>query len=410
MWRYQLLLLLLSPFILFRVLRFARRYPNYRALEALIGQGKPITAGLWVHCASVGEVIAVKPLIHKWLASHPGDTLLVTTVTPTGEEQVRTAFGDRVVHRYLPIDWNWSVKRALRKIQCANLLIVETELWPNLLQQVSSGGVKVSLINGRLSERSFRRYQRFPWLTNAIFNSLSGVCAHDKEDGERFTILGARDVIVTGNIKFDLTIDRQILTSDWRQKVSPTSYIWIAASTHAGEDEIFLSVQQQLLKRYPEALLLLVPRHPERFDKVYQQAQIVFKDVGRRSITPIEQWSKLQVLVGDSMGELMRYYQLADVAVVAGSFIERGGHNPIEPAVLGKPVLIGPHTFNFLEITEALIRAEGAQRCNTQNELTEQLSDLFENKEKLRALSVNAKRFAASNQGAVDKVLQHLEN
>lgn len=408
MWLYRLLLVMLSPFILKRLFGYRKRYSNYRLEEAL-GRWPETRADFWLHCASVGEVLAAKALIEQWLAAYPHKTMLVTTVTPTGASQLSRLFPDRVQHRYLPIDLSFCVKRAFKHIHCSELAIVETELWPNLLRIAKQKAMRVQIINARLSERSAKRYQTYSFFSRALMALPTRFLAHSQVDAERFRALGANEVKVVGNIKFDLQVLDDPVVEDWRAGlVESGALVWVAASTHEGEDEQVLQAHQSLLKVNQQAKLIIVPRHPERFDQVFELARKTGLRVARRSNIPYEKWVEFDVLLGDSMGEMMRYYGISDVAFVGGSLIQRGGHNPIEPAILSKPILVGPYTFNFADITESLVEDGGAYRCADANELSSKLVELV-NPDKRLSIGVNALANAQRNQGALKRVLQYLD-
>lgn len=406
MWLYRFALLLLTPVILLKIWRFQKKYSHYRPKEAL-GFWPSVSADLWIHCASVGEVLAVRPLIVQLREKHPAYRFLITTMTPTGAEQVEKSF-PFAEHRYLPMDWRLSVKRALKQLTCKHLLIVETELWPNLLFQAKKQGLRVDVVNARLSERSFLRYQKFSIISQPLFKLPNSFLAHAKSDAERFEALGAKKVLTTGSIKFDLAVSPDVLEDNWREQLG-SRFVWIAASTHQGEDEVALNSHKALLQKESDALLLLVPRHPERFDTVYALAKQHFEKVGLRSQESPDQWSKFDVVIGDSMGEMMHYYQASDLAFVGGSLIKRGGHNPIEPALLGKVILVGPHTFNFLDITEQLIQIKGAIRCLDETALEGALVSFASNPSLCYRVGRAAQRFAEKNQGAVTRVLSEID-
>ena len=406
MWLYRTLLLLLTPIVLLKIRRFKKSYVHYRAKEAL-GVWPAVEADLWIHCASVGEVLAVRPLVLQWREKYPNHRLLMTTMTPTGAEQVAKAF-PFAEHRYLPMDWRFSVKSALKKITCQHLLIVETELWPNLLQLAKRQGVRIEVVNARLSERSFQRYQKFPLVSRLLFALPDCFLAHAQSDALRFEALGAKKVLVTGSIKFDLAVPEEVFEANWRRQLG-SRFVWVGGSTHHGEEDVLLRTHKTLMQKQANALLLLVPRHPERFEAVYTLAKQSFDRVTLRSQTPPDQWSDFDVVIGDSMGELMYYYQASDMAFVGGSLIKRGGHNPIEPALLGKAVLVGPHTFNFLDITNQLLQVNGAVRCQDEAQLERVVLDLaIQSSQRLR-LGQTALRFAEKNQGAVTRVLAEID-
>lgn len=408
MWLYRVLLALASPFIARRIWRFHKRYSNYRVQEAF-GNWGLVQADLWLHCASVGEVLAAKTLVNQWLEAHPDKQLLITTVTPTGEEQVQKWFAGRVQHRYLPLDHKVCVQRALKHLSCPQLAIIETELWPNLLTAVKAKGMTIQIVNARLSERSAKRYEKFSFFSKPLMALPDQFLAHAQADAERFKALGAKEVPVVGNIKFDITPPVDSEVPIWHNALAPNGeFIWIAASTHEGEDSQFIEAHKVLKQQLANAKLVLVPRHPERFDSVYELCkQQGFKTV-RRSDNKLDTWSQADVLLGDSMGEMMRYFAMSDVAFVAGSMIERGGHNPIEPAILAKPVLVGEHTFNFAEITESLIQDQGALRVHSITELVDQLLYL-KNIYVRQTMGQKALENAQANQGALARVLDYLK-
>lgn len=408
MWLYRVLLALASPFIARRIWRFHKRYANYRVQEAL-GNWGAVQADLWLHCASVGEVLAAKPLIARWLEVNPGKQLLITTVTPTGEEQVQKWFADRVQHRYLPLDHKVCVQRALANLNCPQLAIIETELWPNLLQTAKAKGMIIQIINARLSERSAKRYEKFGCFSKPLMALPDRFLAHAEADAKRFQELGAKEVSVVGNIKFDITAPNDSEVPIWREALAPNhEFVWIAASTHEGEDAQFLEAHQALRKQIPQSKLILVPRHPERFEAVYELSQQQGFHTVRRSEDTLNTWAQSEVLLGDSMGEMMRYFAISDVTFVAGSMIERGGHNPIEPAILSKPVIVGPHTFNFADITDSLIHDGGAARVHSVSELLDQLL-LLQNAKQRQIMGQKALSNAQSNQGALKRVCHFLD-
>lgn len=406
MWLYSCVINLLTPLIWLKIRRFKRSYANYRAEEAY-GHWGEVEADLWLHCASVGEVLAARPLVEQWREKYPDQRLLVTTMTPTGAEQVAKIF-PFAQHKYLPMDWRRAVKKALSQLDCPRLLIIEMELWPNLIRYAKQKGLHVSIVNARMSERSFLRYQKFPRFSRRLFALPDQFLAHAQADADRIKGLGASKVYATGSIKFDLAVSKEVLEQNWREQIDK-SFVWIAASTHQGEDALILKAHQALLKSQPQALLILVPRHPERFAEVSQLARESFSKVSLRSNTPVNEWGDFQVVIGDSMGELMHYYQASDLAFVGGSLIRRGGHNPIEPALLSKAILVGPHTFNFQDITDQLILAKGALRCQDEEQLSNLLVSLAKQTSQRIRLGQAALRFAQNSQGAVTRVLNEID-
>ncbi|AEF53835.1 3-deoxy-D-manno-octulosonic acid transferase [Marinomonas posidonica] len=406
MWLYRFLLALLTPIICLKVRRFKKNYPAYRAKEAFGRWGK-VEADLWIHCASVGEVLAARPLVTQWRKKYPNQTLLVTTMTPTGAAQVAQVF-PFALHRYLPMDWRLAVRLALRHLTCPRLLIIETELWPNLLEQAKSQGLRISIVNARMSERSYQRYQKFSAISRHLFTLPDQFLAHAQADAQRFKGLGAKKVYVTGSIKFDLNVPEEVMQHQWRDDFDK-DFVWVAASTHQGEDELMLQTHQALLEKQPKALLILVPRHPERFESVFALAQASFSRVGLRSQVAFNKWSEYDVIIGDSMGELMQYYQTADLAFVGGSLVKRGGHNPVEPALLAKAIIVGPHVFNFKDITDQLLLEKGALQCQDETQLTEFVLALASQASQRLRIGQSAQRFAEKSQGAVTRVLNEID-
>jgi 3-deoxy-D-manno-octulosonic-acid transferase len=379
---YTGLLYLLLPLALLRLYWRGRQDAGHRRRwrERLgIIPPLPESSCLWVHAVSVGETRAALPLIRALLNRYPDLPLLVTTTTLTGSRQVREAMGERVHHVYAPYDLPGAAARFLRQTRPRLALIMETELWPNLLRQCAVAGIPTLIANARLSERSARGYARIRWLTASMLRDITLIAAQAEADAERFRALGAPRVEVTGNLKYDLTLPDDLLERgrQFRQDVLGTHRaVWIAASTHAGEEEQVLDAFARLRARWPELLLLLVPRHPERFDGVaalYQQRGFsVVRRSEQRICTP-----EAAVFLGDSMGELLLFYAATDLAFVGGSLVPTGGHNVLEPALLGLPVLFGPHMFNFTEAGERLLEAKAAWQVTNAAELAAMVDRLL---------------------------------
>ena len=373
--------------------------------------------GIWLHAVSVGESIAAAPLVRELLARYPQLPITITCMTPTGSERIQAMFGGaeyagRVQHCYLPYDLPWAAARFLDQVQPRLAVIMETELWPNHIHQCAKRGIPVALANGRLSERSARGYARFANLTAPMLAELKLLTVQTALEAERFRSLGARAecVEVTGSIKFDLTIDPELLTraavlrEQWQATQRP---VWIAASTHAGEDEIVLAAHRELLKQTPDALLILVPRHPERFNTGLELCQRQGFSTRRRSTGEAVQAAD-QVLLGDTMGELLFLYALADIAFVGGSLVANGGHNLLEPAALGKPVLSGPHLFNFLEIAAQLRAAGALSEVVDADGLAQRVAQLWREPEATQAMRNAGLAVMQANQGALARLLTGL--
>lgn len=409
---YTLLFHLGLPLVALRLAWRAWHAPAYaRRIGERFAFGLPPIrpGGIWVHAVSVGESIAAAPMVRALLERHPDLPITITCMTPTGSERIRALFGDRVQHCYLPYDLPWAASRFLDRVRPKLAVIMETELWPNHIHQCARRGIPVVLANARLSERSARGYARFGKLTAPMLAELSWIAVQTGAEAERFRALGARPecVGVTGSIKYDLHIDPALvqraaeLRAQWAAAARP---VWIAASTHAGEDEIMLAAHKSLLVQRPDALLILVPRHPERFGPVFELCRREGLATVRRS-TGAPVTAADAVLVGDTMGELLFLYALADIAFVGGSLVPNGGHNLLEPAALGKPVLSGPHLFNFLEIAAQLRDAGALAEVADADELAAQIGGLWAAPDRAAAMRDAGLGVLKANQGALERLL-----
>ena len=412
---YTLLFHVALPLILLRLAWRAWRAPAYarRVGERFaLGLAPLQPDGIWLHAVSVGESIAAAPLVRELLARYPHLPITITCMTPTGSERIRALFpaeqyAGRIQHCYLPYDLPWTAARFLRQLRPRLAVIMETELWPNFIAACERRAIPVVLANARLSERSARGYARFARLTAPMLARLQLIAVQSAAEAQRFLQLGARSeaVQVTGSIKFDLQVDAQLLAratacrADWGARP-----VWIAASTHAGEDEIALAAHRQLLARWPQALLILVPRHPERFNSVYELCQRQGFATCRRSAGAQPQATDA-LLLGDTMGELLFLYALADVALVGGSLVVNGGHNLLEPAALGKPVLSGPHLFNFLEISSQLREAGALREVQDADSLAREVAQLWQSRDDWQAMSEAGLAVLRRNQGALARLL-----
>lgn len=413
---YTLLFHLGLPLVALRLFLRGRKAPAYRARIAerfacqlpAMRQG-----GIWVHAVSVGESIAAAPMVRALLKQYPDLPITLTCMTPTGSERIRAMFeGEpRVQHCYLPYDLPWTAGRFLDHVRPRLGIIMETELWPNHIHQCARRGIPVALANARLSERSARGYARFAGLTRPMLEEMSLIAVQTETEAERFRTLGARDecVQVTGSIKFDLKVDDQLpprasaLREQWAARQRP---VWIAASTHDGEDALVLEAHRELLKVHSDALLILVPRHPERFAAVHELCAGQFTTVRRSNGDTVT--AQTQVLLGDTMGELLFLYALADIAFVGGSLVATGGHNPLEPAALALPVLMGPHVFNFLEISAMLREAGALQQVDDAEGLAGAVRRLVELPQDARRMGEAGRAVMQANQGALQRLLDGL--
>ncbi|WP_253952040.1 lipid IV(A) 3-deoxy-D-manno-octulosonic acid transferase, partial [Photobacterium sanctipauli] len=413
---YSLLLYLVTPLILIRLYKPQKGKPSVgkRWLEHF-GFTPPLSSKspLWIHAVSVGETIAATPLIKQLKKEYPEIPILVTTTTPTGAEQAEK-LGDLIEHRYMPLDFPWAVSRFIKTTHPRGLYIMETELWPNTLNTARLSGIPVTIINARLSERSYLRYAKFQSLFDLLSKNINSILCQHHDDAERFKQLGITEnkIHVTGSIKFDITPAPGLskAASTLRCQLGRDRPIWIAASTHAGEDELILKAHTALLKNYPKALLILVPRHPERFNRVYSLCKQQGVSVERRT-TSEQVTCNTQVYLADTMGEMMLLFSTSDVAFVGGSLIgdKVGGHNLLEPAALGLPILSGPSYFNFMDITHQLIAARGAEIVADSHQLTEQLNKLFSDPEHRHTMGKAAFSIVMKNQGALRKTIAALD-
>ncbi|HDZ57051.1 MAG TPA: 3-deoxy-D-manno-octulosonic acid transferase [Pseudomonas xinjiangensis] len=407
---YTLVFTLLMPLVLVRLLYRAWRAPAYvrRWHERFATGGDLRPGGIWVHAVSVGESIAAAPMIRELQERYPDLPMNVTCMTPTGSEQIRKMFGDKVGHAYLPYDLPWLQRRFLSRLRPTICIIMETELWPNLVAECKAATIPVVLANARLSERSARGYQRIGGLVRPMFAALDWIAVQTQAEALRFANLGARQeaMTITGSIKFDLqpAPALKIRAAEWRSVWGPRP-VWVAASTHAGEDEQVLRAHQRILVDHPETLLVLVPRHPERFDAVARLVRDADMQLVRRSegTSPSQ---REQVLLGDTMGELMQFYACADIAFVGGSLVATGGHNYLEPAALGLPLLSGPHCFNFTEVSELLQGAGALQIVRDADELAEGVIKYLDAPAAAERAGASGYRVVQDNQGALRKLLE----
>ncbi len=406
---YSALFYLLLPFVLLRMLWRSRRAPAYRSRLAERFGIFPADFGdrplIWVHAVSVGETLAAAPLIEGLLSDHPGHAVLVTTTTPTGSDRVRALFGERVFHVYAPWDMPGAVKRFLRKTRPRLLVIMETELWPNLLHYCHGAGCPVVLANARLSARSSRGYARFGALTRPMLRQLSVVACQSRADGDRFLALGlpGERLRVTGSIKFDLELDEALRSAAAGLREAIGRPVILASSTHPGEDEIILAALRRVRQELADVLCLLVPRHPERFDSVYQLCTEQGWRVVRRSTGQLP-GPEDEILLGDTMGELRLLSGAATVAVIGGSFIEHGGQNVLEAAAWGVPVVTGPHMFNFAEISALLLDAGAMIQLQGPEQLADCLLQLLRDEPGRQRMGAAGAQVVADNRGALSRL------
>ncbi|MCU7816848.1 MAG: lipid IV(A) 3-deoxy-D-manno-octulosonic acid transferase [Candidatus Thiodiazotropha sp. (ex Rostrolucina anterorostrata)] len=407
---YTLLFTLLVPVYLLRLYWRGFRAPAYheRWLERFGIFEQPLKQeGIWVHAVSVGEVQAVAQLVGRLLDRYPGMPLLITTTTPTGAERVLALFGNDVEHRYAPIDLPWVVRRFLVAFQPRLLILVETEIWPNLIHHAKLEGVPTLLANARLSVRSARGYHRLAGLTREALRNLTLIAPHAEADAERFHTLGARPekIEVTGSIKFDIHLPGSLRerADVMRREWGGQRPVWLAASTHEGEDEIILQAHAMICETISDALLVLVPRHPERFERVAQLIEEVgFNLVKRSQQQPCEH--ETGVFLGDTMGELTLFMGATDVAFIGGSLVPHGGHNILEATAQGVAVVFGPHMFNFSEISELFLQHKAAVQVDTVKALAGQVARWLSDASERSRIGEAGRELVEQNRGALDRL------
>lgn len=409
---YTLGFTLCIPAILLRLLWRSRRLPAYRKrwLERFGFFKPPLKkGGLWVHAVSVGESVAAVPIIKAFQKQYPDLPIVVTTTTPTGSAQVQSTFGKQVFHVYFPYDLPGCIKRFLKRTQPKVCVIMETELWPNCLVICKKRKIPVIIANGRLSPSSMRGYRRLGVIIQDILKCVYKVAAQSKMDGIRFVDLGltAKQLVMAGNVKFDVAVPADLINGahTCRAELGTSRAIWIAASTHAGEEELILEAFKEIKKIINNALLILVPRHPDRFSSVGSLIQQQgFSMISRSSGLPV--FDETAVYLGDTMGELMLLYAASDVAFIGGSFVPVGGHNMLEAAVSGVPVLVGPYIHNFIDISRLLIEAGAMTQISTQRELIEIIVLWLQNPEIRKRMGSKGKEVVEQNKGAVEKIMR----
>ncbi len=405
---YTLALIALLPWAILHLLWRARRQPAYlRHWGERFGSFAPARSSaplIWLHAVSVGETRAAQPLVAALRSRYPDHRILITHMTPTGRETSESIFGDTVERCYLPYDTPWAMRRFLRHFWPQIGLIMETELWPNLIAACRTAGIPLLLVNARLSERSARRYARFPRLSREAIGSLAAVSSIGDGDAQRLRALGAREVEVFGSVKFDLAPpDSQLaLAVEFRRRLGGRP-VFLCASTREGEEAAILDAWRQ--RSDAQAILAIVPRHPQRFDAVAALAESKGMAVSRRSAGS-DLPAGTQVWIGDSMGEMFAYYAAADVAFVGGSLLDYGSQNLIEPCAVGTPVLIGQSTFNFPDAAREALACGAARAIVSAEELVAAALGLLGDEPARTAMGEAGKAFAARHRGATARNLE----
>lgn len=404
---YTFLAYLIMPLVLIRLCwkAYIRKQKISRLKERFGYVDSRNSGGIWLHAVSVGETIAAVPLVKKLQAQYPELPIVVTTMTSTGAERAAALFDDRIQHCYVPYDLPAALHRFITLKKPKILIIMETEIWPNLLSVCQERKLPILLANARLSEKSLRGYQKIGFWIKKLLPALNYIAVQNKADAARFSALGAsaQQLVITGSVKFDMTVPESARQQAqvFRERFGMRP-IWIAASTHEGEEEIILKAAHQVLQQLPNALLLWVPRHPERFSKVASLAKKQGFTVTLRSLEETVS-PTTQIVIGDSMGELLAYYGSADVAFVGGSFIPVGGHNLLEPAMLNLAVITGPNLFNFAEIFRLLQEADAIRVVEDAQSLADRVVSLLQDSALRAQLGHHGLQVVQQNIGAVDR-------
>ena len=406
---YTSFLYLFLPIILLRLLVRGFRNPDYwsRWRERFGWVDVEQDADIWVHAVSVGEARAAAPLIQSLLSDN-GRRIIVTTMTPTGSDEVKRMFGDRVMQAYAPYDYPWAVSRFLNTVRPKTLIIMETEIWPNIISKCSARGIPILFANLRLSERSFRKYRKASGFIGAVLRKVTKFAVQSPRDSMYLQELGAPTgaIQVTGSIKFEVRIPAslnevaQVLRRDWGQE----RRVWIAGSTHEGEEEMVLEVYRNLKEKFPDLILVLVPRHPERFATATRLARRSRFTVVCRSESRLD-LSDTDIYIGDSMGELTLLYAASDVALVGGSMISHGGHNILEPCALGLPVVFGPHMFNFMEISQLVLERKAGIQVDNERELLDAVGGFLGDPNRRFRTGEAGQKLIEENKGALRKTM-----
>jgi 3-deoxy-D-manno-octulosonic-acid transferase len=407
---------LLLPFLFIRLYLRGFKNPDFRkrwSERLAIYHQAHEQEVIFFHAVSVGEVESIFPLIKQLLAQQPELKILITTTTPTGSARVKAVLGDLVQHVYLPYDIPQAIQHFINHFKPRLAVMVETEIWANLFALCEKNAIPIVIINARLSESSYQGYQKIAALTKPALNHVSAIATQTQEDAERFAALltDKSKVQVMGNIKFDLTVSVDLLAEGQalRAKLFPQRFVWIIASTHKDEEAFFLQLYPELKIQIPQLLLMLVPRRMERFNEVKRlcekhHLQVILRTSGQACT------EETDVYLADTIGELKMLYAAADVAFVGGSMVNIGGHNVLEPAVIGIPVMFGCYMSNFKVIADGLLNAKAAIQCENQSQLRDAILKLYQQPDYRQVLTANAKSFIHQNQGSIAKIIALLNN
>jgi 3-deoxy-D-manno-octulosonic-acid transferase len=408
---YALAWCLALPFVLVRLALRNRKQRGYLDhLGERFGSYKPRRDGpyIWIHAVSLGETRAAAPLVEALRARYPSHNILITHMTPTGRAASRDTFGDSVERAWLPYDVGFAVRRFLSHFKPEFGVLLETEIWPRLLQEGVKQGVPIVLANGRMSRKSAQRYGRVPSLTRWAMSNLRGIAAQTEDDARRFARLGGPSPVVLGNVKFDLAVPDEMLErgAEFRSRIGERM-VWLAGSTREGEEELLLDAFFGS-SAGPTVLFAIVPRHPQRFDEVARLAESKGFKVARRSDGAAID-ADTRVLLGDSIGEMLAYYAASDVVIMGGSLLDFGGQNLIEACAVGRPVIVGPHTYNFSEASKGAIAAGAALRVRDAYEAMQAAALLASDGPRREAMGRKALEFVTAHRGAVGRIVEWID-
>jgi 3-deoxy-D-manno-octulosonic-acid transferase len=411
---YSCLFYLIIPFILVRLIWRSIKAPAYRhrwSERFAFYHRKSAQNVIWFHAVSVGEAESLFPLIKLIQQQHPDAKLLITTTTPTGSARVKAVMQDSVEHVYLPYDIPCAVSRFMQCFKPRIAVIMETEIWPNLYACCGRNQVPLYIINARLSEKSASGYQKIPALVSPALAQVKLIATQTQDDAQRFVVIGAKTETVRtlGNIKFDVEVTNAIIEQGLQLKINLFGgrFVWLIASTHKDEEAIFLEIYKEIKPKIPELLLVIVPRHPERFGEVKKlceqyQLAVIMRSSGEACHQHVD------VYLADTMGELKMLYAASDVTFVGGSMVPVGGHNILEAAAVGTPVLFGPYMTNFKEIAQGVLRQDAAIQCQTKNEIVTAITGLYADAAYRQLLAEKGKAFVRQNQGAITRIFDIL--
>lgn len=408
---YTALFYVLTPLVVLRLFWRSWKAPDYRqrVLERFaVYSGAFASDVIWVHAVSVGEVEAVVPLVNQLQSRYPQQRLLLTTTTPTGSARVKAIWGDAVVHVYFPYDLPLVIGRFLRIFRPRMLLVMEKEIWPNLYHACRANEVPIVILNARLSAQSARAYLKIPGLIQPALACVKRIACQTEEDKLRFVQIGATEtqMAVTGNLKFDVLINPELkqVAKSLRAQFFPGRFVFIVGSTHDNEESLFFDIYADLKQQISELLLIVVPRHPERFAKVFAEAEKRGLSVCTRSSQVVCE-EQTDVLLVDRMGELKLFFGAADLSFVGGSLIPVGGHNILEPMIMQTPVIFGPYMFNFKQIVQDVLAADCGIQCPTMESVLQTVVSLYQQPARRLELTEAATAFLQRNQGATERTL-----